>query len=197
MKLGLFKLTSFVFFIGMQSLNAQQSENLVDVRDSKVYKTVKINSQVWMAENLNFEIEKSATFENLPDNGLKYGRLYTWDAANNACPAGWHLPSDDEWKELEKYLGMSLTELEKIDSWRGTNQSTQLISDSTLGFNILLAGYKNPPSNFYLKDSQAFFWTSSFQNESAWFRQFYIKSPQIFRRARPKSWSFSVRCVKN
>ncbi len=197
MKVEIIKLIIFILFLGVNTLNAQQNENLVDVRDSKVYKTVILDKQVWMAENLNFEMENSAIYEKLPENGIKFGRLYTWDAANKACPAGWHLPSDGEWKELEKYLGMPEIDLEKSNEWRGTNQGTRLISDSTLSFNIQLGGYKNPPSNYNLKDSQAFFWTSSTEYELGWMRQLYIKSPQIFRKSRPKSWSFSVRCVKN
>jgi len=191
------KLIISVLLFGAKILNAQQSENLVDSRDLKIYKTVVIGKDVWMAENLNFEIENSWTYQDLPENGVKYGRLYTWDEANKACPIGWHLPSDGEWKELEKFLGMSENELEKANAWRGTNQGSLLISDTTLGFQILMGGYRNPPANYNLIDLQAFFWTSSQEHESAWFRQFYVQNKQIFRRSRPKSWSFSVRCIKN
>jgi uncharacterized protein (TIGR02145 family) len=150
-----------------------------------------------MSENLNFEIEKSYCYQNENKNCETYGRLYTWNAAIKACPSGWHLPTDVEWQELEKYLGMPETDLNKSKAWRGTNQGQILLSDSMVGFNIVLGGFRNPPSNNNLKDMQAFFWTATEETGLAYFRQFYIKFPQIYRRTRPKSWAFSVRCIKD
>ena len=57
------------------------------------------------------------------------GRLYLWQTALIACPTGWHLPGDEEWKTLEMYLGMSQSEADDI-SWRGTDEGTKLKSTS-------------------------------------------------------------------
>ncbi|MBA7584634.1 hypothetical protein ES708_26591 [subsurface metagenome] len=57
----------------------------------------------------------------LTSNYQTYGVLYNWPAALNACPTGWHLPSDEEWKQLEMYLGMSQSEAENT-GWRGTDE---------------------------------------------------------------------------
>ncbi len=179
------------------NIKAQQSDSLFDARDSKVYKTIKIGSRVWMAENLNFEVKNSWTYQNLPENGKKFGRLYSWDAAFQACPSGWQLPSDNDWKDLERFLAMPESEIEKTEDWRGTNQATRLVSDTSLGFNLLFGGYRNLPSNFLLLDSQAFFWTSTLLYDSAWMRQLFIQNTKVYRRTRPKSWAFSVRCIKN
>jgi len=179
------------------SAYAQDVDSLVDTRDGQVYKTKKIGDKVWMVENLNYAIEKSWCYKNNPKNGETYGRLYSWDAAMKACPTGWHLASDDDWKDLEKSLGMPENDLNKTNTWRGTNQGTVLLSDTTVGFNILLGGYRNPPSNYYTMDIQAFFWTSTEIGGQAYMRQFYNKSSQIFRKERPHSWDFSVRCVKD
>jgi uncharacterized protein (TIGR02145 family) len=195
--LKLFILVCSIFFLVNSNLIAQASNKFVDERDGKVYMVTMVGNQKWMAQNLNFNTENSWCYENKDKNGELYGRLYTWNAANIACPAGWHLPSDEEWQELEKFLGMDFSELTKSNTWRGTDQGHRLISDTTISFNILLSGYRNPPSNYNLLKSQAFFWTSSEKSGSAWFRQIYEGSAQIFRHTRPTSWAFSVRCISD
>ena len=77
----------------------------VDARDNQTYKTVVIGNQTWMAQNLNYNMENSSCYNDNPDNCAKYGRLYTVDAAMNACPSGWHLPSEYEWDTLMNAVG--------------------------------------------------------------------------------------------
>ena len=111
-----------------------------DARDGQTYKTVKIGSQVWMAENLNYALPDSSwCYENEPDSCAKYGRLYNFNGAQLACPAGWHLPSNEEWSILEKTLGMSDSEIGKGGS-RGTNEGDKLKVGGSTGFNALMAG---------------------------------------------------------
>ncbi len=93
---------------------------LVDIRDGRAYRTVTLGGQTWMAENLDHAVDNSWWYENSADSGAKYGRLYTWAAAmalddscnrvdcmdqvvarhQGACPLGWHVPTDAEWRRL-------------------------------------------------------------------------------------------------
>lgn len=78
----------------------------VDPRDKQVYKTVKLIGETWLAENLNFDAGKGCWYyDNDPSNGQEYGCLYTLGAATKACPPGWRLPTDDEWKKLFTEFG--------------------------------------------------------------------------------------------
>lgn len=73
--------------------NPYADAKMVDSRDGKTYKTVKIGDKVWMAENLNYQTGESKCYDNKPENCDKYGRLYVWRDAVTACPEGWHLPN--------------------------------------------------------------------------------------------------------
>ena len=208
MKTVLFILT---FLISHLLNYGQQSDTFTDSRDGKVYKTIKIGTQTWMAENLAYKPASGAWLYNNNDSNLAtYGYLYIWDAANNSCPSGWHLPNDDEWKALEKFLGMTEPEvnatgsrgenantggkLKAISGWVNNNKATD-----EFGFAALPGGnYGSTQNEFYFIGQNVMFWTSTpVKNEFAWYRDLHNDDGKVFRGFRSKKLAFSVRCIKN
>jgi len=104
MQIAIFMIVS----IASSQAPGQKAGSFIDPRDNSVYQWVKIGSQVWMAENLRFKPEKGSwCWENQEENCKTLGRLYNWNTAMQSAPPGWHLPSDEEWKELEMTLGLT------------------------------------------------------------------------------------------
>ena len=106
-----------------------------DKRDGKVYRLVGINGHVWMAENLNFAAKGSKCYNNRAENCVKYGRLYDWYTADTVCPAGFHLPSDDEWTTLKDTVGgweTAGTKLKSTSGWNGNGSGTDNFKFSAL-----------------------------------------------------------------
>lgn len=174
---------------------------LVDARDGSRYSTVSICSQTWMAQNLDFKIDGVLANPSNPDP--EYGRLYNHAQTLNACPDGWHLPTDEEWKTLEIAIGMSSEEAEKID-WRGEKEGYFLKSttewqkdengSNSAGFRALPAGGKQ--GDYLGLGHQAYFWTASTEGENeAWGRGLEGKQIKIKRFKAAKTTYYSCRCV--
>ena len=197
----------------------------VDSRDNQTYKWIKIGKQTWMAENLNYITNESYCYNHNVSNCQKYGRLYTWEVATKyACPDGWHLPTDDEWKELEIYLGMSQEDA-NIRGWSGSNEGSKLAGNSSLwangklendetfgssGFMALPAGTKNYDVTYSsgrfvggsfndLRD-KTYFWSDSeseYDAEDAWFRCLCYNYSGVISNDGYKGYHYSVRCIKD
>jgi len=217
--------------------------------DGNTYETVQIGDQLWMAENLKVthynngdeiptgysdeewtELEDGAyaVYGDDPSNADTYGNLYNWFVADDdrgLCMDGWHIPSDEELKELEVYLGMcegsvgggySWVSDGCVDNagWRGTDEGSKLAGNSdswnsgdlennsefgTSGFNILPTGYRNSLyGNYNNMDYYGYFWSSSkYGSYEAWYRVLNYNYSHVTRYYYPKQYGFSIRCLKD
>lgn len=112
----------------LESCHSTAQYVYIDPRDGKTYKTVKIGTQLWMAENMNYKTaEGSHCFQ-----CKEYGRLYEWNAAQEACPDGWHLPTKAEWNIL--FSNRHAKNLKSYEDWYNAEATDRY------GFSILPTG---------------------------------------------------------
>ena len=212
---------------------APNCEPVTDI-DGNVYRTVTIGTQVWMAENLKVthyrngdaitNVTDSATwaglttgayceYDNNPNNVAVYGRLYNWYAVSdsrNIAPVGWHVPSDEEWKQLEMYIGMSQIQAD-AEHWRGTNEGGKLKESGTThwsspntgatnesGFSALPVGFRFVDGGYRELSMNVNFWTSTAWDGSvAWHRFLYYINSDVYRGHDSYRYGFAIRCVKD
>jgi uncharacterized protein (TIGR02145 family) len=195
-----------------------------------VYLTTIIGNQEWMAENLRTtryndgrSIDNPGTDNNAWEKNTKgayswykndeaahgeaYGALYNWYAVNSGklCPAGWRVPSDEDWTNAAGYLisaggipedntGYLLPENKDRAAANGFNAVAGGARFSSLpgGSRATAEGY------FYYIDKSGRWWTSTENSaESAWYRSIYPGNSGIYRSQNTKNTGFSVRCIKN
>ena len=206
----------------------EQAFTFTDTRDGHEYLALKIGEQTWMIENLAylpavngasiggyrelmyyvFGYEGTDTTEaRATEHYQNYGVLYNWKAAERACPEGWKLPSDDDWKELEAFLGMDEAELDKTE-WRTSGEvGVQLKSVSgwnNEGNGSNSSGFNAPPGSLRTKNGifgsqgeYAYYWTSSPAGSSVEFgRVLLADSNGIARYSYPQNYGLSIRCVE-
>ncbi|HNY31528.1 MAG TPA: FISUMP domain-containing protein [Fibrobacteria bacterium] len=190
--------------------------SLTDPRDGQIYKTVKIGTQTWMAENLNFKVDSSWWYNRSDDSGAKYGRLYQWSAAlrlddscnsmtcstrvttphQGVCPSGWHLPRDAEWDILAANVSGAntvATNLKSLNGWSGRNGT------DSYGFRALPAGDRDYiDGRFYNVGAYARFWSSSEKDPNLGsFRGLTPSGNDLGWYGSSKKDGYSVRCLKD
>ena len=206
-------------------------DTLIDSRDSEEYPTVLIGEQCWMQENLrytdsgNLDCLTNEWTIGAPYNACRLNGgeewdqnevLYQWVAAmdddteegsQGLCPNGWYTPTDDDFKQLEIYLGMTEVQTDGT-GWRGTNQGDKLKSSSpswcgdvtecaTSGFEGVPAGERNTSGSLGSVGSFGTWWTSSPSESYAWRRNLFLIRSSVSRHAFLQAAGFSIRCIMN
>lgn len=195
---------------------------ITDTRDGKIYKTVKIGSQVWMAENLNYaDTSKhallrggnSVCYERKEEYCEVAGRLYTWEAAilrtwgcdvvedacfermQGVCPNGWHVPDNAEWKMLFEAVGgkaKAATILKSNTGWMSGGNGSDAV-----GFSAIPVGGTNAYGYDYSGKSAIFWSAISANRDTAWRLRLDNDSETASLNNEDKVRKYSVRCVKN
>lgn len=212
-----------------------ETGTLTDI-DNNSYKIVKIGTKWWMAENLKVSRYNNGdsiiyAAQNAPDsiwsniNSGAYcyldenlGFLYNFQSVSDQrkiAPIGWHIPSDEEWKELEMFLGMGQEDANEVN-WRGNNEGNKLkvLGGNTMywakssdiyeifgtnesGFTALGGACRIFNGKWGEITHTGFWWTSSLNENEAWYRSLDYNKSSVFRYYGSKNYGFSIRCVKD
>lgn len=200
--------------------------------EGNIYQTVKIGDQWWMAEDLKTSTFRSGALVDRVDNDEQWanttdpaytiyndsplapGYLYNYHtvtSTENIAPEGWRVPTDEDWKELESFVGMPASQLDEIN-WRGTNEGDMLKVEATEGwlffdgvwatndFGFAAFGgssrfYEGPFGVPGLKGS-GFWWTADNNQGYGWYRYLDYKKSGVFRYYGHPNYGFSIRCIK-
>jgi len=180
------------------SVTAQQKGTFTDSRDGQKYKTVKIGTQTWTAENMNVKTGTSWCYDDDESNCKKYGRLYAWQTAvKMVCPSGWRLPSIQEWGNLVKTAGGEKVAGKKLKSKSGWNNNESKNSNGTdvFGFSALPGGLRNDGGDFYGAGNNGNWWTSEEYEGNAYHHVILNDDDGVGLVSCDKSCGFTVRCV--
>jgi len=200
------------------------SGTFTDARDGKTYKTITIGNQTWMAENLAYKATKGCwAYDDNEANVAIYGYLYNWETAKTACPDGWHLPSEAEYKVLFEYLGGKKAAPIKLKSTMGwavnlendsltAKQKAQqakrsIVTDgngnNVSGFSAMPGGWRGGP-NAYGKIGVNGYWWSSTQDydynadNTSWSLTLYSRFSYLdWTCLAMWDFAYSVRCIKD
>jgi uncharacterized protein (TIGR02145 family) len=215
---------------------AVDGETMIDSRDGTEYRIVTIGNQVWMAENLAYipfnenvnyptdQLDPDEVMQKIPryyvynhyyphrknvfkeENFKTYGVLYNWYAAENACPSGWHLPSNEEWIILGESAGGKTVSGKKLKA-TGNEYWWEYATpvDNSTGFSALPGGFVNAYDKEYKTIGMHGYWwtsteygtTSAAGKTSAMRRDLSYNQTDLGEHDSPKTFGYSIRCVKD
>lgn len=206
-------------------------ETMIDPRDGREYSTRLYGTDCWMTQNLNHGelVISDQPGSLMPDDGIvqRYcynnnpvycdhdGALYEWAEAvghtsgshgdpsgvQGVCPPGWHLPSDAEWQDLERSVGMSEADVQRLDEWRGEGIGTFLKQGGGSAFEARLVGWRSAvDGSFNDRSDYGGWWTARLGNENpetAFNRGVARPRTTVDRRRYANKTGLAVRCMWN
>ena len=190
---------------GMNSYGEPNRGTFTDARDGQVYKYTTIGNQVWMAENLKFDAPYSVCYDKIEGFCDTFGRFYSLhedgklfglfdqELLVTVCPAGWHVPSIDEWGVLIKEMGGEKNALSRLYSSEDFGERFMKSSDDC-GFNSLPAGSWLSGGGLASEYFVSIYWTSTAIDLQASYACFFGYSGISFGINGSK---MSLRCIRN
>ncbi|GBU22107.1 hypothetical protein R80B4_02012 [Fibrobacteres bacterium R8-0-B4] len=190
-------------------------DTLIDGRDGKTYKTVKMpDGKVWMAQNINYQANSGSwCYDDDNSNCEKYGRLYDWNTAKTVCPVGFHLPSREEWDNLLQAAGGERTQMDqgasknvlyngvgkKLKARSGWDDYYDASGNGTdeYGFSALPGGIYNVNDGFgFTEIGDGGFWYKATEMDSGnAYGWFMYGDDSVCESEGGKTRAYSVRCV--
>ncbi|WP_458451244.1 FISUMP domain-containing protein [Fibrobacter sp.] len=186
--------------------------SFTDTRDGRVYKTIDIWGQTWMAENLDYrdsvskpELEGNRwCYGNEAEQCDAYGSFYSCELSSQVCPAGWHLPSKSDWRELYNFIalmgGDPQSGLRAKDGWLDYSDNVNNGTD-VLGFTALPGGIMYGENSYGSATQEAWFWYAQDCSLNE-YEAFYLSSEGANFVSSSVSGgkiteAYSIRCVKD
>jgi uncharacterized protein (TIGR02145 family) len=217
--IGMQLICSLAIFLFSGAICAQKKV----VNDKEVYKSIKIDNQIWMAKTLNVGnfrngdvIPEAKTdeewinagkegkpawcyYENKIENGVNYGRLYNWYAINDprgCAPEGWHVPTDAEWSQVTLFLGGEDAAGTKMKSPAGWTHDGNGTNES--GFSGLPGGSRDRFGKFDYVGHVTYWWcATAYDVDFAWYRVIDEVPWYVYRTNFYKQNGYSVRCIRD
>ena len=226
--------------ISAGSSNLAKTEKLLSITKKILseikphYESHRIGNQEWMTRNLdvdrfrngaliphiesNEDWEKAGEngqpawcyYDNDPENGKKYGKLYNWYAVNDPrglAPEGWQVPTDEEWEILVEYLGgknIAGHKMKSVEGWDESVDGDGYIhngnGNNSSGFNGLPSGWRDSYGIFVNVGKIADFWSATEDDlNAAWYRSLRFYNGNVYRNkdVNSKSFGASVRCLRD
>ena len=201
MRTNILNIFLLIFFIAVGKFTCMSQDVVTDC-DGISYRTIKIGTQLWMAENLNTihyangEMINSYCYDDDTAYCTKYGRLYAWkaikvgansDSLSGICPPNWHVSTDEDWDIMLEFIG-------------GFNNAGSVLRRGEYStFNLQCGGnYQTELDVYSFIDRNTYFWTSTeYSSSASWMRMTGANMKNINRSTAPKEYAFSIRCVKD
>jgi uncharacterized protein (TIGR02145 family) len=213
--------------------NLAKTEKLLSITEKILseikpqYESIKIGNQEWITRNLDVDRFRNGDFiphvesneewkkagengqpawcyyDNDPENGKKYGKLYNWYAVNDPrrlAPESWHVPTDEEWTSLVKFLegeGIAGHKMKSVEGWEdGELQNWN--GDNSSAFNGLPGGCRSIGRSFFSIRGSAFFWSATEGAYSgAWLRNLNNNNGDVGKSSYSEAVGASVRCLRD
>ena len=180
-------------------MGCQARASVADI-DGNTYPVVVIGTQTWLGTNLRTTRapDGNPLITHMPadDSSLssRYGLLYDWANARQACPRGWHLPSDREWSTLAAHLGPDAGgALKDTVSWHTPNAG----ATNRSGFAARPSGYWSAGEFDDLVGRTAVYWSATAQDTHfVWTRSVASANDSLRRVGQHPNYGLAVRCIK-